>query len=570
MELKLKLAKNNVALLGGLLIKGGTLRSWARAMQALGLTPEQHPLYVLPGTTANSDWGCLIAVRKEELPKEIGSYAYCQLVDDLLFIPTYTDLFPEIIAGELKRALLNTPHLLHPEIGLVKLDTPVNWADCLSVGAPQKKLIFPSPNPMSIPNRVRSFRIEALSPEELLNRLDQQIGSDEDLPEHRPLNMMEKAKLKLLQQFFSDDARGENGERPAEKLDAIRKMFGGVDDDWLERLEKEYNDLEERNKKEVERLLDMLKKDPKKGLQYAIPLDDKGTGRGFSGGFGGFTLSKRWGNFSLGRQGGGGFGGGGGVDLGNDFYRIREQYMKTAEELIRNGDFREAAFVYLKLLKNYRLAAETLERGGLYTEAASIYLKHLDDKRMAANCYEKANNLMEAIDLYKELKMFEKAGDLFLQLDNKEAAFLHYEMVVENYLGNFQYLKAGSLVKYKMDDLLRARDLFHQGWIENVDIYNCLNNYFNTFKEAEDFRLALRAIVKNENLTKKQYEVLVTALQVEFTKREESVASEIRDIAYAIISKQAKVNPQLIQNLRAFNPNDLELRRDLIIRKGGY
>jgi hypothetical protein len=142
MELKLKLSKNNVAPLGGLLIKGGTLRSWATAMQTLGLAPEQHPLYVLPDTTANSDWGCLIVVKKEELPKEVGSYEYCQLVEDLLFIPVYTNLFPEIIAGELKRVLLNTPHLLHPEIGLVKLDTPLNWADCLSVGAPQIKLIF--------------------------------------------------------------------------------------------------------------------------------------------------------------------------------------------------------------------------------------------------------------------------------------------------------------------------------------------------------------------------------------------------------------------------------------------
>ncbi len=567
MELKLKLSKNNIAPLEGLLIKGGTLRSWATAMQTLGLSPEQHPLYVLPGTTANSEWGCIISVKKDELPQDIGPYAYCQLVEGLLFIPVFTNVFPKIISGELKKVLLNTPHLLHPEIGLVKLETPLNWSEYLLVGTPEKKLIFPSPSRLSIPSRVRSFRIEALSPEELLSQLDQQIGSDEDLPEHCPLNLMEKAKLKLLQQFFSEEAKGENGERPAEKLDAIRKMFGGVDDDWLERLEKEYNELEERNKKEVERLLDLLKKDPKKGLQYAIPLDDKGTGRGFSGGFGDFTLSKRWGNFSLGREGSGGSGG---VNLGDDFYRIREQYMKTAEELIRNGDFREAAFVYLKLLKNYRLAAETLEKGGLYSEAASVYLKHLSDRRMAANCYEKANNLMEAIDLYKEIKMFEKVGDLYLKLDDKEAAYLHYEMVVENYLENFQYLKAGLLVKDKMDDLSRARDLFHQGWIEKCDIYNCLNNYFNTFKEETDFRFALQELVKNENLSRKQYEVLVTTLQVEFSKREGVMASEIRDIAYAIISKQAKVNPQLVQSLRGFNPFDLELRRDLIIRREGY
>lgn len=560
------MTKKNEAPLAGLLIKGGTIRSWATAMQILGLSPEQHPLYVLPGNQVNSEWGCLISIGTQDLPLEIGKYAYCQLVEGLVFIPEYTSLFPSMIPGELRKVLLNTPHLLHPEIGLVKLETPLNWTDHLLVDKPQQKLIFPSPEPMYVPGRVRSFRIEALSPEELLRQLDRQIGGDGALPENRPLNLKEKAKLKFLKQFFSDEARNENGERPAEKLDAIRKMFGGVDDDWLDRLEKEYNDLEERNKKEVERLLDMLKKDPKKGLQYAIPLDEKGTGRGSFGGFGAFTLSKRWGSFALGGSGGGS----GSVDMGDDYFRIRQQYMKTAEELIRNGDFREAAFVYLKLLKNYRLAAETLERGGLYTEAASVYLKHLDNKSMAAKCYEKANNLMEAIDLYKELKMFEKVGDLYLQLDDQEAAWLHYEIVVENCLETNQYLRAGLLVKNKMDDLLRARILFKEGWTKELDAFNCLNNYFNTFKDESDFRTALRDVVKGSNLSKQQYEILVTVLQKEFSKREASTASEIRDLVYQIIARQAKDNSKLLDTLLTFNPNDEELRRDLIIRRGDY
>jgi len=568
MELKLKLTKKNQAPLAGLLIKGGTIRSWATAMQTLGLSPDRHPLYVLPGTQVNSEWGCLISVGADDLPQETGNYGYCQLVEDLLFIPEYTELFPETIPGELKKVLLNTPHLLHPEIGLVKLETPLNWADHFSVDEPQKKLIFPSPEPMFVPSRVRSFRIEALSPEELLSQLDRQIGGDGEPLDQRPLSFREKAKLKLLKQFFSDEARNEKGERPAEKLDAIRKMFGGEDDDWLDRLEKEYNDLEERTKKEVERLLDMLRKDPKKGLQYAIPLDEKGTGRGSFVGGGAFILSKRWGNFGLGRTGSGG--GSGGVDMGDDYFRIREQYMKTADDLIRDGDYREAAFVYLKLLKNYRLAAKTLESGGLYSEAASVHLKHLDDKKNAAICYEKANNLMEAIDLYKELKMFEKAGDLYLQLDNQEVAFLYYEMVVESYLEKNQYLKAGLLVKSKLDDLLRARTLFYEGWNKELDAFNCLNNYFNTFQEESDFRIALRDLFKGEALSRQQYEILVNNLQIEFSKREAPLASEIRDLAYQIIAKQAKDNPKLLKTLLTFNPGDEELRRDLIIRRKDY
>ena len=568
MELKLTLVQNNIAPLAGLLIKGGTLRSWATNMAEFGLSPENNPLYVLPGDKANSEWGCLILLKKTDLPKQMGSFSYCQMVDDLLFIPEYTDLFPTIIPGELKKILLNTPHLLHPEIGLVKLENPLNWMDHLTVEPPQRKLISPSPDPVVIPNRVRSFRIEALSPEALMDLLDRQIGSDDELLKQRPLNLIEKAKLKLLQQFFSEDAKDENGKRPAEKLDAIRKMFGGEDDDWLDKLEKEYNELEERNKKEVERFLDLLKKDPKKGLQYAIPLDENGTGRGPMNGFGSFTLSKRWGSFALGMFGNGG--GSGSLNLGDDYFRIREQYMKTAEQLIRDGDFREAAFVYLKLLKNYRLAAETLEKGGLYTEAASVYLKHLNDKLLAAKCYEKGNNFLEAIDLYKELKKYEIVGDLYRELDDEESALLYYEMVVENYLNNRQYLQAGLLVKNKLKDLIRARDLFHQGWSTGVDAYNCLNNYFNTFQEESEFRTALREIVKEENLPKRRNEILVAALELEFKKREPSVANEIRDIAYQIISKEVKRSPKLLQALVTFNPKDVELKRDLIIRKGNY
>ena len=568
MELKLTLVKNNIAPLGGLLIKGGTLRSWVITMAEFSLSPENNPLYVLPGKKANTEWGCLIFLSQKDLPKEMGAFSYCQLVNGLLFIPEYTDIFPTLISGELQKMLLNTPHLLHPEIGLVKLENPLNWIEHITVDPPQKKLISPSPDPVYIPNRVRSFRIEALSPEALMNLLDQQIGSDDELPKQRPLNLIEKAKLKLLQQFFSDEAKDENGKRPAEKVDALRKMFGGDNDDWLDKLEKEYNELEERNKKEVERLLDMLKKDPKKGLQYAIPLDENGTGRGPMDGFGSFTLSKRWGSFALGMLGGSG--GSGSLNLGDDYFRIREQYMKTAEQLIRDGDYREAAFVYLKLLKNYRLAAETLEKGGLYTEAASVYLKHLNNKLLAAKCYEKGNNLLEAIDLSKELKKYEVFGDLFRQLDDEESALLYYEMVIENYLNNRQNLLAGLLVKNKLKDLIRARNLFHQGWSTGLDAYNCLNNYFNSFQEDAEFRTALREIVKEENLSKRRNEFLIAALELEFKKRETSTASEIREVAYQIISQEVKRSPNLLQALVSFNPKDVELKRDLIIRKGNY
>src|SRR5690606_12145948 len=126
----------------------------------------------------------------------------------------------------------------------------------------------------------------------------------------------------------------------------------------------------------------------------------------------------------------------------------------TAHTLIKQKEFHQAAFVYLKLLRNPALAAQALEVGNHFQEAATLYLQNGGNKSKAAECYEKGHMIAEAIELYKELKENEKVGDLFVRIGNRPEANFYYEKVVENYIEKEQYVKGSLIYKHKMNDEL--------------------------------------------------------------------------------------------------------------------
>ena len=61
---------------------------------------------------------------------------------------------------------------------------------------------------------------------------------------------------------------------------------------------------------------------------------------------------------------------------------------KAAELAILRGDYRRAALIYGRLLRDYRAAANVLSRGGLHRDAAILLLTRLDDPRGAARAFE--------------------------------------------------------------------------------------------------------------------------------------------------------------------------------------
>lgn len=206
------------------------------------------------------------------------------------------------------------------------------------------------------------------------------------------------------------------------------------------------------------------------------------------------------------------------------------------------------------------MAANTLEEGKLYPEAAALYLKYMNNKERAASCFEKGRMTSDAIGLYKELKMYEKVGDLYQSINNQKEAFEHYNYVVENYKASDQYLKASLLLRNKMEDKSSAQDILLAGWREEKDSFNCINNYFVNIEDIQILSKEIDRIYRNETNERNKQEFL-KALKYE-QKKDALIATQTKELAYEIISELAKINSGILNELSAFN-KDAQLSKDI-------
>ncbi len=141
------------------------------------------------------------------------------------------------------------------------------------------------------------------------------------------------------------------------------------------------------------------------------------------------------------------------------------EYRKAAEEAVRQGDFRRAAYIYGILLQDDRTAASALERAGLHHDAALIYANKLNDRAAAAQAYEAAGEFDRALDLYNRIGQHERAGDLLRRIGEEEAAVAEYvaaarelSTVAANHLG------AGRILLEKARRVELAIEEFRSGW----------------------------------------------------------------------------------------------------------
>lgn len=552
MELTVRPYYKNEHPLAAILVQGATLGIWLAELQNMRLSLAGVQCYGLPGTRANTLWGCMVIPLDGRMPGEIGRNSYCQRVHPQLYIPENSILTPAVTGEELTGMLKDRLHLYHPAIGWVELEEPVNWAELIEAPlSPGLAPIRPEA-PVVMPMTVHSFHIQGLPPEEVLERLDAQLFPEKAPVEKGPLSLWEKILLVLLRLICWGI------------LPLFRIPLGPRARAWLgrkqQRLAEKWQDLEERNKQEVDKLLDMFKNDPEEALRYAIPLDD-GTSRGKGATSSTFRLTRRWNELNLfGRHPG--TSGGTVVGMDNERDRLKRQYEATAKALIAKGDHRKAAFVYLRLLKDYRLAAQTLEEGGLYAEAASIYLEHSRDKVKAAECYEKGQLIQPAIELYKELGNDEKVGDLYRSINRQEEAKLFYSKVVDRYSGSWQYLKASMILREKMNDEHRAQSLLLEGWRGSRDAERCLDNYFSHIRDERQLDAEIKRVYA-EDTDKDNRGVYLEVLKHAY-RRGGAVEGTTRDIAYEIVAELAKDDPSVVAALQSFNQQDNNLVKDIL------
>ncbi len=262
-----------------------------------------------------------------------------------------------------------------------------------------------------------------------------------------------------------------------------------------------------------------------------------------------------------------------GAASGGNFYvesslfdKIRNKYEELAKSYIREKDYKKAAKVYINLLQDHYRGAKTLEEGGFYNEAAVIYLKKLKNKSEAANCYEKAKQYRKAIELYKDLEQKEKVGDLYKEINDYKNANIYYQMVVDDYVNYNQMVKGSLVYRKKMEMPEEAQKILLIGWEEDKDAFNCLNNYFVNIFDAKNLEHEIGELYQKTPSEKKI--IFLEAMKHEF-KRDLSLHTIIRNIAYEIIAEKVITHSEIVNELKYFNPDDEVILKDISRYKTG-
>ena len=226
-------------------------------------------------------------------------------------------------------------------------------------------------------------------------------------------------------------------------------------DAWSRRFRQ---DLAERRKAEIERLLEAFGSDPAGALRLAIPLVGGGKGRG-PGPLPGTVLGERPEEWDPMRNGGGG-GDEWAVDHATRL-RLERAYREAAVRESAAGRWLRAARIYGELLGDWAMAAQMLERAGRWREAARVYRERLRVPGKAAGCFESAGLLSEAVAAWREVGNHEKAGELLARLGQEEEARREWEQAVRV---SRDPLKQAELLERRLGRVERALEVLGEAW----------------------------------------------------------------------------------------------------------
>jgi tetratricopeptide (TPR) repeat protein len=235
--------------------------------------------------------------------------------------------------------------------------------------------------------------------------------------------------------------------------------------------------LEARRNASVNRLMEMLDKNPDEGLRHAIPLTDEGTGRGIASP-GSELVARNW--------------GWGSSTSGSDSWaleykaqmRLRVRYLELAQREVANGRFEKAAIIYVQLLGDYTSAAQTLEKGGLLLQAAMMYRDKLHQKTKAADLFRKLGDFDEAVILYIAQGMNMEAGDLYAELGLVDKAEQSYQAHVDVCRSQSRWCDAADAMVIKLSQLDAAVAMLQQHWPHGKQGRNCIQKTMSLLVSA--------------------------------------------------------------------------------------
>ena len=547
----------------GFFIEDSSLNGWLEVLHRLGLDPSSIEIHGLPSKVANQIWGCLALTDRSVLPEVLGKCQTAHTIGGRLIIPEKSTVIPELTVYDCEQLFKKDTYVLHPDFGLLKLTEPVSLDKHIDIEAPIT-LESLRPKDYLINNgKIKSFSVESTPKEELKLELESTVKREKF--EDKPLSFGEKLRLKFYEKFVvKEEGEGEGGKTnlntKGSTLEKLAKSLGFMGPDAQDSIMEDFRNLQERNKKEIDKLMALLDKNPEEALRYAIPLEEHGYTRGHLNAE--FKMQDRGFDFSLFNRLNISRGTSGSVDMGDEYFRLRQQYLDTAKSLKEKGVYEKAAYIYFKLLKDYDAAAATLREGKHYQKAALIFLEYVKNEQLAAECYEEGKIYEEAIELYKNLGKLEKTGDLYLLLGNRKSANDAYQAQIDKYLEGSKYLNASKISKEKMLNLPYAQELLMSGWKNRIDQYSCLRNYLENISDAKEVWGQIDKIYK-EDIDTSNDTIFFKVLKDEYAKQDEN-ETRIKDLAYKIISKLLEQGRISSHELMYFNKENVRLKADIM------
>lgn len=545
MEFKLTYSKEVLGTAIGVFVENPNMSAWMEAASALGTDTVRF--YPIPGMTANSVVGALLIA--SEIPKESStSYPTVYRVGAEMFALSMSNISPKMDDAALTKRLGATPHFFHPVYGLMELTEFTYWSNYLRLNQREIDVRTPATAP-NVPDRLSNYYIREVPPEEVLKSLIERSVPSRSTFDDKPLSSWEKFKLKtyraVLGKGGNDESSGAEGIEGAAAQSSSKKSW------WKRKKEGMHQDmenLEERNKKELDKLMNLLKKDPDEALKYALPIDRSGNSRGPEVGF---RMQRRsWGSGTFGTTGGGG-----NVSLAESETDIlRRKYREIAAKYEEDQNWEKASFVHLELLSDPYSAANVLRKGKKYEAAAAIYLSKCKQTEQAAECYELGNFFGRAIDLNEELDRQEKVGDLYVKMGDKKKANVAYQKEVDKLITAGSYFNAGELSKGKMEDTEQARTHFLQGWETGRRPDECLNEYLNSH-ELNQKRDEIQAF-HSQGLAGSKAHLFLDVLRNQQDQNIE-LKEDIHLIAHETIARNAKKDASIVNLLKLFRSGEL-------------
>lgn len=580
MKMKLKHHEQVLHATAAAFIRGEQPLGWLRTMNEWGIPPQLLKCFVLPEKNNPLLPAGLFVIFPKAHTAEVNDLSQCYgVIGNRLYIPSDAAPEPDISEAECQSLLIWDVQVFHPTLGFFGFNNSdqtdlaallhfrtaqqADWSYARMGNLPETPLMYIRLNPVTTENLFNEIKDEVGS-KPIEDLMDQDKRSDLKKITDAISASALKAALKLL---ISGGSRNNHSYRPgggggsqnnllAKIVEWIgRKIEGPVQ--WMER---KLEDIEKRRACEVDRLMEMLDKDPDEGLKYAIPLDNPYTGRGDDQAD---TLSRR--NTSFSTNGIGGGRGGTWMLEHETYYQLRTKYQNAARQAKEQGDINKAAYIYAHLLHDFQQAAITLREGKYYREAAVIYKEHVKNLHEAADCYRKGGATMEALALYEELHDYETAGDIYQEMGREDAAMEHYKTCVTKALNKGDYIEAARVTQQKKKDIPAAKELLLKGWNGKREAVKCLGQYFdiaaseNTDGLPEEVKHVYTAHTSEEN----RVLLMTSMLALLKTQNSQPLQETCTNIAYEIASKEAaRGNLETLRLLGGFMPEDLRVNTD--------